>query len=81
VDVEPGDLVMRQCGEGFGEAELVPDVPRGGVDAVAADFGARKGGAVEQRHAMARAGHDKRGKRASGRGTDDDDVVGGHLVI
>ena len=80
VDVEPGDFTVGQCRVGVGQAQLFPDVPRGGVDAVAADFGAGKGGAVEQRDAMPGPGQDKRGEGTGGRGADDDDVVGGHRI-
>ena len=81
VDVEAGDFLVRQRGEGIGEAELVPDFPRGGIDAVAADLGARKGGAVQQRDAMTGAGEDERGEGTGRRGADDDDVVGGHFLL
>jgi hypothetical protein len=78
VDVESGEFAVRQRGVGFGQAQLFPDVPRGGVDAVAADFGAGKSGAVEQRDAMAFPCKHKRGEGTGGRCANDDDVVGRH---
>jgi len=80
VNLKPVDLAVRQRRVGIGQAEFFPNVPRGGIDAVAADLGAGKRGAVEQGDAMARPRQDERGQRTGGRGADDDDVVGRHPI-